>query len=149
MKGGVFVPSRSALGRHVQGLAEVTERIRNSRAVAEAIVKQLGDAPESSAARTNIELLHTAVMELFTGTEGGAAFTPDAKSVAFLSRAMADLTGASRKNVDFIAAVEKRAGDRAKAAAATAVDAVGRERGLTAATLEAIKAGIFGVRPAA
>lgn len=144
------LPSRSALGRHVKGLAAVTERVRNSRAVAEAIVKELGDAPESQAARMNIELLHGAVMELFTGAgDGGEAFAPDPKSVMFLSKAMADLAGASKKNVEFITAVEKRAGERAKREAATAVELVAREKGISADTLAAIKAGIFGVRAAA
>jgi hypothetical protein len=150
MQGGAFVPSRSALGRHVKGLEAVTERIRNSRAVAEAVVKQLGDAPESHAARMNIELLHTAVLELFAGAaDEGSVFAPDAKSVMFLAKAMADLAGASKKNVDFIAAVEKRAAERAKTAASAAVELVARERGISADTLNAIKAGIFGVRAAA
>ncbi len=150
MQDGAFVPSRSALGRHVKGLEAVTERIRNSRAVAEAVVKQLGDAPESQAARMNIELLHTAVMDMFTGGgEAGEAFAPDAKSVMFLAKAMADLAGASKKNVDFIAAVEKRAAEKAQREAATAVERVARERGLSAETLNDIKAGIFGVRAAA
>jgi hypothetical protein len=89
-------------------------------------------------------------MDLFTGTgQEGEAFAPDPKSVMMLSRAMADLAGASKKNVDFIAAVEKRAAEKAQREAATAVDVVAREKGLSAEVLNAIKAGIFGVRAAA
>ena len=47
-------PSRSALGRHIAGMDKLGERMRRSRQVAEALVRELGDAPESRAARLNI-----------------------------------------------------------------------------------------------
>jgi len=56
--------SRSALGRHVKGLERVAEQIRRSREVATALVQQLGDAPESETARLNIEIMHSAILDL-------------------------------------------------------------------------------------
>lgn len=148
---GIEPVSRSALGRHIKGLAKLGERMRRSRQVAEALVKDLGDAPESEAARINIELMHTAILDLFMradgdGEEGGAA-PADPKSLHDVSKALDHLARASKTNMDFIAAAEKRATDKAKAAAAEKVDEVGRARGISAETLTAIKAGIFGVRP--
>src|SRR6185312_16084101 len=57
------VVSRSALGRHVKRLDEIAERMRHSRAVADALVKRLGDAPETKQARLNIELTHSIIFD--------------------------------------------------------------------------------------
>lgn len=149
--------SRSALGRHVKSMERLGERVRRSRQVAEALVKELGDAPEGEAARLNIELMHGAVMDLFMRSaegedvaEGGKdALAGDPQGVMMLAKALDHLTHASRSNVAFIEAAEKRATERAKRDAAKAVEVVAREKGLSADTLAAIKAGIFGVRAGA
>jgi hypothetical protein len=146
-------PSRSALGRHIQGLDKLGEKMRRSRQVAEALVAELGDAPESTAARINIELMHNVILDLFMHSAdgidvdggGAAALAGNPEGAMMLAKALDHLTRASKTNVDFIAAAEKRATERAKKAAAVAVETVGRERGISADTLEAIKAGIFGV----
>jgi hypothetical protein len=147
-------PSRSALGRHIQGLDKLGEKMRRSRQVAEALVQELGDAPESTAARMNVELMHNVILDLFMhdadGAEGvdeigKAALAGNPEGVMMLAKALDHLTRASKTNVDFIAAAEKRAVERTKKAVATAVEAVGRERGISADTLAAIRAGVFGV----
>jgi hypothetical protein len=148
-------PSRSALGRHMLRMDALGEKMRRSRQVAEALVETLGDAPESQAAKLNIELLHSTVMDLFMSAaedetegldEGGiAALKGNPMGVMMLAKAVESLTKASRSNQDFIVAAEKRATERAKKAAVASVEAVAREGGISAATLQAIKAGIFGV----
>ncbi len=65
-----------------------------------------------------------------------------------LAKALDHLARASKTNVDFVEAAEKRAAERAKKDAATAVEQVARAKGISADTLEAIKAGIFGVKQA-
>jgi hypothetical protein len=149
-------PSRSALGRHIQGLDKLGEKMRRSRDVAAALVRELGDAPESTAARLNIELIHSAVLDLFmragdgdTVDEGGkAALDGNPEGVMMLAKALDHLSRASKTNVDFVAAAEKRAAERTKKEAAVAVETVAKARGISGDTLEAIKAGIFGVRAA-
>ena len=149
-------PSRSALGRHIAGMDKLGERMRRSRQVAEALVRELGDAPESRAARLNIELLHGAVMDLFMKAgdgepvdgDGAAALAGNPEGVMMLAKALDHLSKASKTNVHFIRLAEERAATRAKKEAAVAVEAVARERGISGETLEAIKAGIFGVRAA-
>jgi hypothetical protein len=137
--------SRSAVHRHVQKLAAVGDRMRQSRAVAEGLVRQLGDAPESKAARLNIELAHSAIFELMTKAEDASGIE-DPQAAMFLARSIESLTKASRHDVAFIEEVEKRAAARAQKAAAAAVDVVAKQRGIAADTLAAIKAGIFGVK---
>ena len=149
------VPSRSALGRWALKMDALGEQMRHSRQMAEALASQLGDQPESQAARLNIELLHNTMMQLHMnaaeGEEEGVAETGrfalqgDPEGVMMLAKAVESLTRASKTNSDFIAAAEKRATEKAKRAAVGAVDQVAREHGISATTLEAIKAGIIGV----
>jgi len=148
-------PSRSALGRHVMKMDALGEKMRRSRAIAEGLAKELGAAPESQAARLNIELLHTTMMDLFMNdAEGGddesdpigrAALHGNPEGVMMLAKAVESLTRASKINSDFLAAAEKRASEKAQKAAASVVESVGKLRGVSAETLAAIKQGIFGV----
>lgn len=151
---GVTSISRSALGRHVKGLERIAEQIRRSRDVATALVSQFGDAPESELARLNIEILQGAVLDLKmravdgenVEATGAAALNGDPEGIMMLCKALDHLASAQKKNIDFSAQVEARAEARAKREAAATVDTVGRERGISRDTLEAIKAGIFGVK---
>lgn len=146
--------SRSALGRHVQAMEKVGERLRRSRAVSEALVRQLGDAPESKTARLNIEMMHSFVFDFLATAEEGegekgaaaAALMQNPMALKLFAESVERLTKASRHNADFVEQVEKRAAARAKTEAAKAVDAVAKDRGIGADTLAAIKAGIFGVK---
>ena len=80
--------------------------------------------------------------------DGAAALAGNPEGVMMLAKALDHLSKASKTNVDFIRLAEERAATRAKKEAAVAVEAVARERGISGETLEAIKAGIFGVRAA-
>jgi hypothetical protein len=145
--------SRSALGRHVQQMDKVGERLRRSRAISETLVRQLGDAPESQTARLNIEMMHSFLFDFLASAEEGAeegseaamAHVRDPKSVALMAEAVQRLTTASRNNAEFVARLEDRAAAKAKAGAARAAEAVAREKGLSAETVRAIKASILGV----
>lgn len=147
--------SRSALGRHVQAMEKVGERLRRSRAVSEALVRQLGDAPESKTARLNIEMMHSFVFDFLATAEEGegekgaaaAALMRNPMALKLFSESVERLTKASRHNADFVERVEKRARERAKAEVAKAVETVAKEKGIGADTIAAIKAGIFGVKP--
>jgi hypothetical protein len=146
--------SRSALGRHVQAMEKVGERLRRSRAVSEALVRQLGDAPESKTARLNIEMMHSFVFDFLASAEeaegengaAAAALMRNPMALKLFSESVERLTKASRHNADFVEQVEKRADARAKAGAAKAMEAVAKEKGVSGETIAAIKAGIFGVK---
>jgi hypothetical protein len=154
LRGMEVAVSRSALGRHVQAMDKVGERLRRSRTVAETLVRQLGDAPESQTARLNIEMMHSFMFDFLASVEaddGGEAgenalkLLRDPKSVALMAEAVQRLTTASRNNADYVARLEDRAAAKAKAGAARAAEAVAREKGLSADTVRAIKASILGV----
>jgi uncharacterized protein YukE len=146
--------SRSALGRHVKGFDKIAEKMRRSRDVAEALVRELGDAPESKAARLNIELLHGAVNDLFmkaaddepVASHGKEATQGDPEGIMMLATALDHLGRASKSNVEFLVAAEKRAADKARAETMAAVESVAKEGGLSRDTVDVIKARIFGVK---
>ena len=148
------VVSRSAMGRHLKGMEAVGERLRRSRSVAEVLVRQLGDAPASRSAQMNIELLHTTILNLFMAGgqddpdvdgDGMAALKGNPEGVMMLSKALDHLTRASKSDVEFVAKIEARVAERTKRDAAGVADKVGKARGLSADTIEAIRAGILGV----
>ncbi|GAB0119464.1 phage protein Gp27 family protein [Acidisoma sp. 7E03] len=147
-------PSRSALGRHIKGLDAMAEKARRSRDVASALVREMGDAPESMAARANIELLHSMLLDVQLRASGGEDIDEDGKAAVngnpmgmmLLAKAMDHLTKASRTNEAFTRELELRTEARVKKEAASRVEAVARERGLSRDIIEEIKAGVFGVK---
>lgn len=98
-------PSRSGLGRHIQGLDALAERLQKHRAVAEALVRRLGTAPESKSARLNIELMHDIItrLQMAEGEDGeGGKVTFEAADVHFLSKALDHLARAEKNDVETI-----------------------------------------------
>ena len=152
---GVEPPSRSAVGRHVKKMAVVGERLRRSRDVAEALAREMDGAPVSKMVQLNIELLHGAVFDLFSQSADGiedvdaggrAALAGNPKGMMELAKALDHLTHASKTDMEFVRQVEERVLAKAKREAAAAVETVAKTEGISAKTVAAIKASIFGVR---
>ncbi|PZA12455.1 hypothetical protein DNX69_10795 [Rhodopseudomonas palustris] len=141
------LPSRSALHRHLKKADEVAERIRKSRAVADVIVRRLGESDPDKTTRMNIELMHNVLFEIASRTsdEDGEPVTFAPMEAMLLAKALDHLGKASKDDVARTVTIEKRAAEKAKAEAAKAVDAVAGEGGLSAETIETIKARILGV----
>ena len=92
--------SRTALHRYRKSLSQINEAISRCRAVADALVKRLGDAPENKTARLNIEILHSAVMDLLMGGEDGTPAILDPQKAMLLSKALDHLSKASRNDAE-------------------------------------------------
>jgi hypothetical protein len=118
--------SRSALGRYKQHIDKVSERIRRSREVAEAIVRNQGDAPESKTARLNIELLHGVILDMISQLPDGSEQSDekDPQSVLLtlsprgameMAKAMDHLARASKQDADLIAKLREEAQAEAEA----------------------------------
>ena len=115
--------SRSALGRHKLTLDKVSERIRRSREIAEAMVRNFGDAPESKTARLNIELMHGIILDILSQLpdgvesadagedEGGVplmlAFSP--RDAMELAKGLDHLARASKQDADLLAKLKEEA----------------------------------------
>ena len=138
--------SRSALGRHVKSLEEIGADLRHSREVANALVGQIGDAPEDKTAALNIELMHSLVLRLLTATNDAGDGKPvvfDTQDVMFLSRSMQSLANAKKANVDTFITLR----DDTLKQAAKAVDTAAKKikGGLTKDVIDTIKREILGI----
>lgn len=94
-------PSRTAMGRHVQRLERLGERIRRSRDVANALVDRFGEGGETKSLRLNVELMHDVIQELVSG-EDGDPVKLDAKQACFLAGALRNLAAASKTDADLV-----------------------------------------------
>jgi hypothetical protein len=143
--------SRSALGRHVKSLDEIGERMRRSRAMAEALTDKFGQDPDNRVARVNLELLHGLVFETLTAGASadeenngeGAPLVLDPQSAKLLSETLRNLATAQKSDADRMIVARREAAKEA----AKAVDEVAAngERGLSADTVELIKQRILGI----
>jgi biotin operon repressor len=61
--------SRSAVGRHVKKLGEITNRINEARAIAEGVAPTLANKDDGQLLNLNVELLHSATMRLLSATD--------------------------------------------------------------------------------
>jgi hypothetical protein len=135
------VPSRSALGRHIKSLEEIGAELRHSREVANALVAQLGEAPEDKTAELNIELMHTMVFRLLTSAQDdGQPLLIDAESAMQLGRTLSSLAGARKTNREMI---RKEREEATKEAAKKAVDAA-KSKGLSGDTVDFIRRAVLG-----
>lgn len=132
--------SRSGLGRYSQEYEDVSTQLRTTREAAEALARDLGVVETDDASRLMIELIQSLMFKA-----AGAMASPDSVTVAMkdlhdLAKGFDHLARAKAKTVD----IEKAARAAANAAAADiAVKAVS-EAGMSAETVEAIKAKILG-----
>ncbi|MBP2231784.1 DUF3486 family protein [Azospirillum agricola] len=140
--------SRSAVGRYVQGMDKIGERLRQSRAMAEGLVRQLGDEPDTKVARLNIELGHALIMNLLTGAgedgEEGGPVTFDPEQVMFLTSSIQKLASARKTDAELILRLQTEADKRAIAA----MEATAKRKGLSADTIADIKKDFLGIRKA-
>ncbi len=119
------MPSRSGMGRHVQGLDALAEIITTSRSMSETLVRRLGDAPESRQARLNIELSHGLVTKLIAASNGPEGTVKlDWKQVQFLTRSLANLASAQKSDVETTLRLKKEiAADMERKVAAVEAEA--------------------------
>lgn len=137
--------SRSALGRHVKGLAEVGEQLRRSREIATALVGRFGEDADNRVGRLNIELMHGIVMQMLTGSPGetgeAGPVTFDPEETMFLARSLQSLASAQKIDTDRLLKVRVETAKEA----AKAVETVGKAKGLTKETMDAIKHAVLGI----
>lgn len=143
--------SRSALGRHIKGLDDVGRKLRQSRTVAEALVRQLGDEPASRSAALNIELLHTTIMDLFLAADDGTAdsrgieaLRGNPQGIMALAKALDHLTSSSASDVENRRRLEEAAEKRVRARLEKGAVAEGKRRGLSRDTVMEIMRAGFG-----
>lgn len=138
-----LLPSRSALGRHVKSLEEIGAQLRHSREVAQALIAEVGSAPEDRVADLNIELMHSMILRLVTATDDegdGKPITFGPEDIQFLTRSLQALAGARKTNAEMVLKARKAAQEEA----AKKVDAAGKAKGLTKETRDFLVHAVLG-----
>ncbi len=139
--------SRSAMGRHVKKMEQVTARIRQSRQLAESVARSFGDKEQSQVLKTNIEILHSILMKSMVGADDeDSEIILSAKDGMMMATALEKLSKARSQDFDTeikVAREKERMVTLDKAV--EAVTKTSKEKGLTAETVDAIKKSILGV----
>lgn len=138
------LPSRAAIGRHVQELDAMAEEMRRQKTIAEAMVERGLVMDQGQTAKLNIALAHGLLTRLmFTGNQPA---TLDAEEAMFVARSIQSLASAAKADTDRELKVRAEVAKETKAASAKAAETIAREKGLSADTVAAIKASILGVQ---
>jgi len=135
--------SKSAVGRHVKKLADVTARIREARAVAEGIAPTIAGKDDGHLVNMNVELLHGLVMNLLSASEDGEPINLSPMDAMLLSRAIQSGASASKINADRVLKIRQ---ETAKSAVKE-VDKVLKKGapGLSKETVSEIRRAVLGV----
>jgi len=142
------LPSRTGLGKRVKKIEALSDRIRTADAIADRLVGVMGEGSEDKLLRANARLLGSALFDLLAGADDGETVVLEPKDAKALSETLRNLSTTQKNSVEFTIKLEQEADRKAKTAAVKAAETVGREKGLSVDTINAIKAQILGVRTA-
>ncbi|MDN7351776.1 DUF3486 family protein [Acetobacter senegalensis] len=143
--------SRSALGRHVQSMEKIGQKLRHSRNIAEALVRQLGDAPASRSAQLNIELLHSVILDLNLASDGDAdgdglaALRGNPEGIMLLSKAIDHLTKSAKADIENQKAIEERVEARVRKETDGKLKDAMKKQGLSKDVAEQIRKQVLGL----
>lgn len=142
--GQMDVPSRSALGRHVRSLGEVSAELKETQLYAEALAKEAGDKGQAQLLDMNAQLLGAHMFRLMLAAKEGSGIMLDPKSVKEFSEALRNLAQTRKTELDVIEKAEKRAADKARLLAADSATKAARAKGLSKDTVDAIRHAVLG-----
>lgn len=135
---GIERVSKSAFNRKAIRIAAATRRQRETREIFSALSGDIDPARIDEHSIVLGEFLKTLIFELL---QPGSA-EHDADSAMKLSKGFKEIMVGQKISADRRAAEEKRATEKAVAA----IEAVGKAKGLTTETVEAIKRDVLGIR---
>ncbi|MDM7928676.1 phage protein Gp27 family protein [Blastomonas fulva] len=136
--------SRSALGRHVRTLADISSEMRETQIYAEALAKQAGNASQSELLDLNGQLLHANMFRLILAEKDGEGIQLSPKEAKEFSEALRNLALARKTDLDVVEKAERRAAEKATKQAAEKATTAARAKGLSKDTVEAIRHAVLG-----
>lgn len=136
--------SRSALGRHVRTLADISSEMRETQIYAEALAKQAGNSSQSELLDLNGQLLHANMFRLMLAEKDGEGVQLSPKEAKEFSEALRNLALARKTDLDVVEKAERRAADKATKQAAEKATTAARAKGLSKDTVEAIRHAVLG-----
>jgi hypothetical protein len=136
--------SRSALGRHVRGLADVSADLRETQIYAEALAREHGNANQSQMLDVNAQLLQANMFKLMLASRDGEGIQLGPKEAKEFSEALRNIALTRRTELDVVEKAEKRAAEKATKSAAEKAVTAARSKGLSKDTVEAIRFAVLG-----
>jgi len=132
--------SRSSLNRYAQRVANIGEKMRQSRQVSEMLIGQLGNQPAGEVGKLINESIRTIVFDAVTGlADSEEPVSPGViNKLALAAKRLEEATSINEKR-------EKQIREDERTQAAEAAESSLREQGLTDTTIDAIKARILGL----
>lgn len=142
--GKARTPSRSALGRHVRDLADVSADLRDTQIYAEALAKEAGGKTGGALLDMNSQLLQANMFKLMIAEREGEGIQLDSKQAKEFSEALRNVALMRKTELDVIEKAEARAAAKATAAAAEKATKAARAKGLSRDTVDAIRHAVLG-----
>src|SRR5690554_797678 len=132
--------SKSGLNRYALRMESIGKKMRETNAIAEAWVSQLGDKPQGQIGRLVTQMIHTMAFELSLDMQNGATNVSigELKELALVIQRLKQAETSSVKR-------EKEIRKAFAEQAANAVEAVAKAAGLTADAVSTIKNEILGI----
>lgn len=137
-------PSRSALGRHVRGLAEVSADLRETQAYAEALAREAGGKTGEQLLDMNTQLLQANMFKLMLAEHEGEGIVLSSKEAKEFSEALRNIALTRKTDLDTLEKREKRAAEKATKEASEKAVSAARAKGLSKDTVEAIRHAVLG-----
>lgn len=138
------VPSRSALGRHVRGLTEVSADLRETQIYAEALAQEAGSKTGNQLLDMNAQLLQANMFKLMLAEREGEGILLTPKEAKEFSEALRNIALMRKTEQDVIAKAEQRAAEKERLANAEKAATAARAKGLSKDTVEAIRHAVLG-----
>lgn len=137
-------PSRSALGRHVRSLAEMSAGLRETQIYAEALAKEAGSKSGSQLLDMNTQLLQTHMFKLMIAEKDGEGVVLTSKEVKEHSEALRNIAITRKTDLEAIAKAKQQAADEERIANADKAAGAARAKGLSKDTVDAIRRAVLG-----
>ena len=136
--------SRSSVGRYSKQFEEVAAKMRESREIASAFARELGEVPEGDTGKVLVELTRNLVFKhVLNSTEMGADVAP--QDMMRLAKAIKDLSSSSKLGIETEVKIREQARKEALEQAANEAEGVAKQAGLTEEQYGLIRAKILGV----
>ena len=137
-------PSRSALGRHVRHLADVSADLRETQIYAEALAKEAGTKTGAQLLDMNSQLLQANMFKLMLAEKDGEGIVLSPKEAKEFSEALRNIALTRKTELDVIEKAEARAAAKATKDAAEKATKAARSKGLSKDTVDAIRHAVLG-----
>ena len=136
--------SRSALGRHVRTLEDVSAELRDTQIYAEALAREHGEGNQSQLLDVNMQLLQANMFRLMLASKDGEGIQLGPKDAKDFADALRSIALTRKTDLDVIEKAEARAASRATKDAAEKATTAARQKGLSKDTVDAIRFAVLG-----